>query len=455
MVKFQFQNFTLLKNEAAEEMINRFCHLMAEMSTVKMEPSEVDKIDMIKNALPSTYSTFLLVLKENSYFFKNKNLTAEGFINKLEEREYDMKCQKSLKDSQDPTLYGGLLPLLGTQANLAVFETIDHFQDATADNLSYGSESSESETESDDTSVGQDENSACIAKIEVVCTNSYFKVSVNERKETITSVVKTECAQYGEFMCKLETALHHNDQLVNELTMIHECHRQATKSLEQSTSKIKILSERNHDLKAEVGFNLVIIEKHFQEILKLRTCITQLENEIFELKNEISKFQDSSFLLNEIIEVNNSHQKNGKAGLGFLEIPPPFKNDYSCIPETIDSKTVEFDSLSKIKTTISGNQEKKESSSRTISGDKWILDSGCSRHITDNLDLLTNVKDIQGGYVAFAGNQGGMITKEREVSNGNITSERVNYCEKVDHNLLSMSQICDKKYTTLFTDKNV
>ena len=46
-----------------------------------------------------------------------------------------------------------------------------------------------------------------------------------------------------------------------------------------------------------------------------------------------------------------------------------------------------------------------------------------------------------------------MITQEGEVSNGKITFEKVNYYDKVDHNLLSVSQICDKKYTTVFTHK--
>ncbi|XP_076883899.1 uncharacterized protein LOC143532863 [Bidens hawaiensis] len=86
------------------------------------------------------------------------------------------------------------------------------------------------------------------------------------------------------------------------------------------------------------------------------------------------------------------------------------------------------------------------SSSRTIYGDKWIIDSRCSRHITSNLNLLNQVKDIQGGYIEFTGKNGGKITKEGQVSNGKITFERVNLCEKVDHRQLSVSQICDKNY---------
>ncbi|XP_076912303.1 single-strand DNA endonuclease 1-like [Bidens hawaiensis] len=70
-----------------------------------------------------------------------------------------------------------------------------------------------------------------------------------------------------------------------------------------------------------------------KEILRLRTYISNLENEVLELKNKLGKSRDSSFLLNEIIEVYNSHKINGKAGLGYVEIPPPFKGDYCSIPD--------------------------------------------------------------------------------------------------------------------------
>ncbi|KAI3732712.1 hypothetical protein L1987_63919 [Smallanthus sonchifolius] len=40
----------------------------------------------------------------------------------------------------------------------------------------------------------------------------------------------------------------------------------------------------------------------------------------------------------------------------------------------------------------------------------WYVDSGCSRHMTGNIRLLEDVINIDGGYVAFAGNKGGYIT---------------------------------------------
>ena len=40
----------------------------------------------------------------------------------------------------------------------------------------------------------------------------------------------------------------------------------------------------------------------------------------------------------------------------------------------------------------------------------WIVDSGASGHMTGDLALLFDIKNINGGYVAFAGNKGGYIT---------------------------------------------
>ncbi|MFS7976765.1 putative GAG-pre-integrase domain-containing protein [Helianthus anomalus] len=84
---------------------------------------------------------------------------------------------------------------------------------------------------------------------------------------------------------------------------------------------------------------------------------------------------------------------------------------------------------------------------------RWIMDSGASRHMTGKTTLMYDVRNINGGYVGFAGNQGGRIVGEGTLSNGIVTFERVNYIAELENNLLSVSQICDRMYTTLFTDK--
>ncbi|KAI3825408.1 hypothetical protein L1987_06891 [Smallanthus sonchifolius] len=88
---------------------------------------------------------------------------------------------------------------------------------------------------------------------------------------------------------------------------------------------------------------------------------------------------------------------------------------------------------------------------RTINN-TWYVDSGCSRHMTGNIRLLEDVKNIDGGYVAFAGNKGGYITGQGTLKNDKVKFEKVNYVEQLEHNLLSVSQVCDKKFSFHFND---
>nr|GFC28823.1 ribonuclease H-like domain-containing protein [Tanacetum cinerariifolium] len=43
--------------------------------------------------------------------------------------------------------------------------------------------------------------------------------------------------------------------------------------------------------------------------------------------------------------------------------------------------------------------------------DKCVIDSGCSKHMTQNMSYLSDFEELNGGYVAFGGNpKGGKIT---------------------------------------------
>ncbi|GKD00913.1 putative ribonuclease H-like domain-containing protein, partial [Tanacetum coccineum] len=67
--------------------------------------------------------------------------------------------------------------------------------------------------------------------------------------------------------------------------------------------------------------------------------------------------------------------------------------------------------------------------------DQGFFDSGCSRHISGNKSYLTDYQDIDGGFVAFAGSpKEDLVVKE------------------LKFNLFSISQICDKKNSVLFTE---
>ncbi|KAJ9547336.1 LOW QUALITY PROTEIN: hypothetical protein OSB04_019879 [Centaurea solstitialis] len=83
----------------------------------------------------------------------------------------------------------------------------------------------------------------------------------------------------------------------------------------------------------------------------------------------------------------------------------------------------------------------------------WHVDSGCSRHMTGIMSLLEDFKRFEGGHVAFGDNPtGGKISGKGKVSKGKMTFDDVYYVEQLRYNLLSVSQVCDKKFAVFFTD---
>ncbi|KAI3677472.1 hypothetical protein L6452_36734 [Arctium lappa] len=83
----------------------------------------------------------------------------------------------------------------------------------------------------------------------------------------------------------------------------------------------------------------------------------------------------------------------------------------------------------------------------------WHVDSGCSRHMTGNMSCLQDFKHINGGHVAFGDNlTGGKISGKGNVTKGKMTFEDVYYVDQLKYNVLSVSQVCDKQHSILFTN---
>ncbi|GKB47290.1 putative ribonuclease H-like domain-containing protein [Tanacetum coccineum] len=100
----------------------------------------------------------------------------------------------------------------------------------------------------------------------------------------------------------------------------------------------------------------------------------------------------------------------------------------------------------------------KQSSSRaavsnsTARFDQGIFDSGCSRHMTGNKSYLIDYQDINEGFVAFAGSpKGGKITRKGKIRTGKLDFKDVYFVNELKFNLFSVSQMCDKKNSVLFT----
>ncbi|GKG27206.1 hypothetical protein Tco_0402909, partial [Tanacetum coccineum] len=75
------------------------------------------------------------------------------------------------------------------------------------------------------------------------------------------------------------------------------------------------------------------------------------------------------------------------------------------------------------------------------------IDSGCSGSMTGYKEKLSDFKAYKGGYVAFGNDpKGGRITGKGTIKTSCIDFEKVSYVKELKFNLLSVSQICDKKH---------
>nr|GEV93371.1 putative ribonuclease H-like domain-containing protein [Tanacetum cinerariifolium] len=85
--------------------------------------------------------------------------------------------------------------------------------------------------------------------------------------------------------------------------------------------------------------------------------------------------------------------------------------------------------------------------------DKRVIDSGCSRHMTGNMSYLSDFEELNEGYVAFRGNpKGGKISRKGKIKTGKLDFDDVYFVKELKFNLFSVSQMCDKKNSVLFTE---
>nr|GEU63861.1 retrovirus-related Pol polyprotein from transposon TNT 1-94 [Tanacetum cinerariifolium] len=100
---------------------------------------------------------------------------------------------------------------------------------------------------------------------------------------------------------------------------------------------------------------------------------------------------------------------------------------------------------------LSDSEESSSSSEETIAEIcLWIIDSGCSKHMTGNHALLTNFVEKFLGTVRFGNNDFAVIVGSGDVVIGSMMTKKVYYLEGLVHNLCSVGQFCDKGLEVAF-----
>ena len=82
---------------------------------------------------------------------------------------------------------------------------------------------------------------------------------------------------------------------------------------------------------------------------------------------------------------------------------------------------------------------------------QWYLDSGCSKHMTGDKSKFVNITFKQESHVTYGDNNKGRILGRGSIGDKSILLiHDVLYIEGPEHNLLSISQLCDKGYQVIF-----
>ncbi|GJY38348.1 hypothetical protein Tco_0424712 [Tanacetum coccineum] len=85
--------------------------------------------------------------------------------------------------------------------------------------------------------------------------------------------------------------------------------------------------------------------------------------------------------------------------------------------------------------------------------DHAVVDSGCSSHMTVNKAYLSDYEDYNRGFLAFESDpKGGKITGKGKIRTANLDFDDVYFVDELKFNLFSVSQMCDKKNSVLFTE---
>ncbi|KAL8103457.1 hypothetical protein AgCh_027877 [Apium graveolens] len=84
----------------------------------------------------------------------------------------------------------------------------------------------------------------------------------------------------------------------------------------------------------------------------------------------------------------------------------------------------------------------------------WIIDSGCSRHITGDKALLSQFEEMADPLVTFGDNSKGFTMGYGKIVSGNVVIEDVALVAGLEVNLLSVSQYAERGFQVVFNKED-
>nr|GEU45071.1 hypothetical protein [Tanacetum cinerariifolium] len=236
--------------------------------------------------------------------------------------------------------------------------------------------------------------------------------------------------------------------------------------LESVEATLLVYQQNEYVFKEDIKLLKLEVPLRDTALVNLRQNLVKAEQERVDLKLKLEKIQTSSKNLAELL-ASQTNAKTAKTVVTKSKSPPrrlincsPSPKVSNSLPRVTAVKASMVNAAKEIQVSNGLSPKEKLTILFLVHGnlqhalkDKGVINSGCSRHMTGNMSILSDFEELNGGYVAFRGNpKGGKISGKGKIRTGKLDFDDVYFVKELKFNLFSVSQMCDKKNSVLFTN---
>nr|GEW31829.1 hypothetical protein [Tanacetum cinerariifolium] len=236
----------------------------------------------------------------------------------------------------------------------------------------------------------------------------------DEKKRDMSKVKCYNCKKEGHFVkdCKKVKVKYYEYYRIKMLLAKKDKDKQVLLAEDQAWM------ESSSDSDKVINVNMLFMAQIEKVLLDLETSSSSADDKIFEVSYYL--FESKSESEYETLEYYDNTTTYG------FENPSYFEKAKDLRPSLYDKKVIGL-GYTPMFLTHSDEALEIEKFKRIVQICLWIIDSGCSKHMTGNRDLLTNFVEKFIGTVRFGNNDFAVIAGYGDVVLGSITIKKVYY----------------------------
>ncbi|XP_045810862.1 uncharacterized protein LOC123905296 [Trifolium pratense] len=408
----KFELFEMNNSETIDQMYGRFTVIINELNSLGKKYTTHERIRKLLRCLPEEWRhivTAITVAKDL------KTMDLEDFIGSLKAHEAILQEKKPALESQ-------------VEENLKREITCDE----------------ENPLQQDD----EEEMAFLSRRIQklMMRRNQIKRSFPSRRNETDLSQVKCYgCNQTGHYK--------------NECPKLRQRKPPYNKSMMATWDDLEELPE-------EEEANVCLMTRTDFDEVNLEPCSSCMKTEklfdnlLYDSQITAQKYDQLKIELTRVIQEKDEYKTKNKILEETLEKAQHDLDKVYKLKENLELKqsvsVLEKDITKCVKTTetfenIIGVQQRVVDKDGIVKKKPWYLDSGCSRHMTGDRHSFLSLEEKEGGTVTFGNNEKASIKGKGIIGKINSAKlENVHYVEGLEHNLISISQLCDNGLEVIF-----